>query len=178
MSVRHHALWQGTRDVLSAAARTLHNGGPARVPPRGHPCPQESLRARRPQGDHSSATHGVAMVRVLVVDDHVSYRRLMVRLLRTSGFEVIGDVGNGRDAVEMVLAKTPDVVLLDILLPDFDGFEVARRLVVSPVPPLIVFISSRQRDEFGTLADGGTIRGFLSKDEFTVERLNGLLAGE
>ncbi|OLF12611.1 response regulator transcription factor [Actinophytocola xanthii] len=114
------------------------------------------------------------MTRVLVVDDHVSYRRLLTRLLRSGGYEVVGEAGTGRAAVELVGSTTPDVVLLDVVLPDLDGFEVARRLAHSPAPPVVVFISSRQRDDFGAFPDGLAC-WFLSKDEFTMDRLNGLL---
>jgi CheY-like chemotaxis protein len=119
-------------------------------------------------------SHGVGVVRVLVVDDHVPYRRLVARLLRAEGFDVIGAVGTGREAVEQTRMAVPDVVLLDVLLPDFDGFEVARRIALLPARPVVVFISSRQRDEFGPFVDG-LVCWFISKDEFTVERLHGLL---
>ena len=120
-------------------------------------------------------SHGGQVIRVLVVDDHDSYRRLVARLLRSAGFEVVGEAGTGQDAVDKTTSTAPDVVLLDVLLPDFDGFEVARRLAASPVKPVIIFVSSRQRDDFGPFVDGLVCR-FLSKDEFTVERLTALLA--
>jgi CheY-like chemotaxis protein len=115
------------------------------------------------------------MVRVLVVDDQVAYRRLLVRLLDTNGFDVVGEAGTGEDAVRQIEATVPDVVLLDVLLPDFDGFEVARRVAAGAARPIIVFISSRQREDFGAFVDLGLVRGFISKDQLTVERLNGLL---
>jgi chemotaxis response regulator CheB len=119
--------------------------------------------------------HGVPMVRVLVVDDQVAYRHLLVRLLDTNGFDVVGEAGTGEDAVRQIEATVPDVVLLDVLLPDFDGFEVVRRVAAGVARPIIVFISSRQREDFGTFVDLGLVRGFISKDQLTVERLNGLL---
>ena len=119
-------------------------------------------------------SHGGQVIRVLVVDDHDSYRRLVARLLRAAGFDVVGEAGTGQDAVDEATSTAPDVVLLDVLLPDFDGFEVARRLAALPVRPVIVFVSSRQRDDFGPFVDGLVCR-FLSKDEFTVERLTALL---
>ena len=119
--------------------------------------------------------HGVAMVRILVVDDQVAYRRLLVRLLNTNGFDVVGEAGTGEDALRQVEATAPDAVLLDVLLPDFDGFEVARRVAAGAARPAIVFISSRQREDFGVILDLGLVRGFISKDQLTVERLNGLL---
>lgn len=71
------------------------------------------------------------MLRVLEVDDNVSYRWLMARLLRAGGFDVIGEIGTGREAVEWVRAAAPDVVLLDVVLPDLDGFDVARSRRIS-----------------------------------------------
>jgi len=115
------------------------------------------------------------MVRVLVVDDQGVYRRLLVRLLSASGFDVVGEAGTGEDAVRQVEATAPDVVLLDVLLPDFDGFEVARRVAAGATRPVIVLISSRQREDFGAILDLGLVRGFICKDQLTVERLNGLL---
>lgn len=115
------------------------------------------------------------MLRVLVVDDQVSYRRLVARLLRTGGFDVVGEAGTGREALALVAGSVPDLVLLDVLLPDFDGFEVARRLEAGPVRPAVVLVSSRQREDFRDFSDLVLVRGFLGKAEFTVEGLVALL---
>jgi CheY-like chemotaxis protein len=115
------------------------------------------------------------MVRVLVIDDHVPYRRLLTRLLRSEGYEVVGEAGTGQAAIELVRSTAPDVVLLDVVLPDFDGFEVARRLARTSARPAIVLISSRQHYELGPFVEG-LVCWFVSKDEFTMERLKGLLA--
>ncbi|ROP42522.1 response regulator [Saccharothrix texasensis] len=116
------------------------------------------------------------MVRVLLVDDQVSYRRLLARLLRTNGFDVVAEAGTGREALLLAAATAPELVVLDVLLPDFDGFEVARRLEAGPVRPAVVLVSGRQRADFGEFADLVLVRGFLGKDEFTVEALVDLLA--
>jgi CheY-like chemotaxis protein len=72
---------------------------------------------------------------VLIVDDHAPFRRMVRRLLEAGGFCVIGEAGDGASALTAAAALGPDVVLLDILLPDMDGFEVARRLAPRPPPP-------------------------------------------
>ena len=115
------------------------------------------------------------MPRVLLVDDQVSYRRLVARLLRTGGFDVVGEAGTGQEALALVAASVPDLVLLDVLLPDFDGFEVARRLEAGSARPAVVLVSSRQREDFRDFSDLVLVRGFLGKAEFTVEGLVALL---
>lgn len=66
-------------------------------------------------------------LRVLIVDDHVGFRGFARRLLAALGMDVVGEVGDGLAALAEVARVRPDLVLLDVLLPDLDGFEVARR---------------------------------------------------
>lgn len=113
--------------------------------------------------------------RVLLVDDQVSYRRLVARLLRSGGFDVVGEAGTGREALALAAACVPDLVLLDVLLPDFDGFEVARRLETGSAAPAVVLVSSRQREDLRDFSNLVLVRGFLGKAEFTVEGLVALL---
>ncbi|MER5263130.1 response regulator [Actinosynnema sp. NPDC002837] len=116
------------------------------------------------------------MVRVLLVDDQVPYRRLLARLLRAGGFDVVAEAGTGHEALLLAAATAPELVLLDVLLPDLDGFEVARRLEVDPARPAVVLVSSRHREDFGEFTGLALVRGFIGKDELTVERLTELLA--
>jgi two-component system, sensor histidine kinase and response regulator len=87
---------------------------------------------------------GPATKRVLVVDDELSIRMLCRVNLVASGIEVL-EADNGTDAVELVRRERPDLVLLDVMMPDLDGFEVARRLAADPktreIP--IVFLTAR-----------------------------------
>jgi DNA-binding NarL/FixJ family response regulator len=102
---------------------------------------------------------------VLIVDDSSAFRASARALLEADGYAVIGDAGDGRDAVAQAVRLRPDVVLLDIQLPDEDGFSVASRLARLPEPPIVVLVSGRPMATYaGRLADT-TARGFLAKDE-------------
>ena len=65
---------------------------------------------------------------ILIVDDHPSFRATARRLLEIEGFAVLGEATDGASAIVEILRLAPDVVLLDVSLPDIDGFEVAARL--------------------------------------------------
>jgi DNA-binding NarL/FixJ family response regulator len=115
--------------------------------------------------------------RVLLVDDHDWFRRLAIATLQEGDYEVVGEVANAADAVRAADALRPEVVLLDIALPDGNGFDVAERLAQMPAPPAVVLISSRQRDDYGQRVARASAVGFLSKDELSVAALSALLAG-
>jgi DNA-binding NarL/FixJ family response regulator len=106
-------------------------------------------------------------LRVLIVDDHVGFRGFARRLLGALGMEVVGEAGEGLAALVEVSRLRPDVVLLDVLLPDVDGFEVARRLAQAERPPLVVLTSSRTAEDFGERLDRAAISAFIAKDELS-----------
>jgi DNA-binding NarL/FixJ family response regulator len=81
--------------------------------------------------------------KVLIVDDHEDFRRSATALLAAEGFDVVGTVADGSAVVEAVERLRPEVVLLDIQLPDLDGFAVAERLAQTSDPPHVVLISRR-----------------------------------
>ena len=81
-------------------------------------------------------------VRVLIVDDHESFRRLAARALVASGFAVVGEAVDAASAIRQTARLRPDLVLLDVMLPDRSGLEVARELVAEPDPPRVVLTSS------------------------------------
>src|SRR5690349_523993 len=82
---------------------------------------------------------------ILIVDDHPSFRASARRLLEADGFEVVGEAQDGMSAIEAVRELKPEVVLLDVQLPDIDGFEVAARLTNGGGGPAVVLTSSRDR---------------------------------
>jgi DNA-binding NarL/FixJ family response regulator len=112
---------------------------------------------------------------VLIVDDHPSFRSSARMLLESEGYEVVGEAEDGESAVEAAGRLHPDFVLLDVQLPDIDGFEVARRLSANGAQPAIVLVSSRDLQDIGPLATSSGARGFISKADLSGEALEALL---
>jgi DNA-binding NarL/FixJ family response regulator len=104
---------------------------------------------------------------ILIVDDHAGFRRSAHRLLDAEGFDVVGESASGASAVAQVRALRPQVVLLDVLLPDMDGFAVAEMLAQEAAAPRVVLTSSREASEFGMRLRGTSAHGFLAKAELS-----------
>jgi DNA-binding NarL/FixJ family response regulator len=104
---------------------------------------------------------------VLIVDDHAPFRAVARALLQLEGFEVVGEAADGHSALDAVRRLRPSVVLLDVQLPDLDGFEVARRLVQAGDPPAIVLVSSRDRSAYRQRLAGSPARGFIAKGDLS-----------
>ena len=100
---------------------------------------------------------------ILLVDDHAGFRRSVRALLDAEGFEVIGEAGTGADALAKADSLRPQLVLLDIQLPDQDGFVVAERLAATIYAPEVILISSRDAREYGGRVEQAQARGFLTK---------------
>jgi DNA-binding NarL/FixJ family response regulator len=112
---------------------------------------------------------------VLIVDDHPSFRASARMLLEADGFSVVGEAEDGLSALEEVAALHPDVVLLDVHLPDINGFEVAARLTANGGTVAIVLTSSRDVEDLGFLAGRDGVRGFIPKSELSGAALEALL---
>ena len=112
---------------------------------------------------------------LLVVDDHAEFRTSVRALLEADGFAVVGEAGTGAEAIRAAGDLVPDVVLLDIRLPDLDGISVAESMAALPVPPDVVLVSSRDRSVYGTRLVNARARGFLAKSELSGQALRGLL---
>ena len=108
---------------------------------------------------------------VLIVDDHAAFRASARALLQAEGFDVIGEAANGAAAVEAVAALGPEIVLLDIQLPDLDGLAVAEQLAAAPDPPAVVLISSRDAAAYGPRLQATPARGFIPKSGLSGEAL-------
>ena len=118
---------------------------------------------------------GLVRPTVLIVDDHEAFREAARSLLETEGFEIIGEVAGGRDALVAAEHLRPDVVLLDIQLPDLDGFAVADELASRPSAPDVVLISSRDAETYGVRLALAPARGFLAKRDLSGAALAGLI---
>jgi DNA-binding NarL/FixJ family response regulator len=116
------------------------------------------------------------MRRVLIVDDHAGFRARARALLESDGFAVVGEAGTGAEALAACDRLHPDLVLLDVQLPDIDGFEVARRLAEVDPALAVVLTSSRDRCDYGSVVDESPARGFVPKGELSGTALNALLS--
>jgi DNA-binding NarL/FixJ family response regulator len=114
--------------------------------------------------------------RVLIVDDHASFRAAARAMLEADGFEVVGEAADGAGALVACARLEPAVVLLDIRLPDLDGFAVAERLSQRPRPPQVVLVSTRSAAGYRRRLDGAPVRGFLTKSELSGASLATMLA--
>jgi DNA-binding NarL/FixJ family response regulator len=112
---------------------------------------------------------------VLIVDDHAAFRASARALLQAEGFEVIGEATDGAEAVEAVAIMRPQIVLLDIQLPDLDGLTVAEQLAAAPDPPAVVLISSRDAAAYGPRLRDTPVRGFIAKSGLSGEALAALI---
>ena len=112
---------------------------------------------------------------VLIVDDHEAFRESAAALIEAEGFDVVGEAADGPQAVAEVERLQPEVVLLDIQLPDLDGFAVAERLAAMPEAPRVVLISSRDARAYGPRLHEAAARGFITKRELTGRALAALV---
>jgi DNA-binding NarL/FixJ family response regulator len=113
--------------------------------------------------------------RVLIVDDHASFRSCTRTLLEEEGYDVVGEAADGESAVSLALELEPELVLLDIQLPDIDGFAVAERMLADHPRLQIVLVSSRDRSSYGPLIEDSGARGFLGKGDLSRDALERLL---
>ncbi len=112
---------------------------------------------------------------VLIVDDHDSFRASVRKLLEAEGFDVVGEAGDGDSALAKSAALAPDLILLDVQLPDIDGFEVATRVTGRAGAPAVILTSSREATDFGPLVEASGARGFVPKAELCGATLRALL---
>jgi DNA-binding NarL/FixJ family response regulator len=113
---------------------------------------------------------------VLIVDDHGGFRAFARALLQSEGFEVVGEAKDGASALQAVEQLAPDLVVLDVQLPDLDGFEVAERLAAQEDPPAVVLVSTRDAAAYRRRLAGTTAQGFISKGELSGAALAAVLA--
>jgi DNA-binding NarL/FixJ family response regulator len=113
---------------------------------------------------------------VLIVDDHPSFRSTARALLESEGFDVVGEAENGVGALAAAKELRPDLVLLDVHLPDFDGFEVASRMTSrNGASPAVILTSSHDGRDYGSLLARSGARGFVPKAELSGDALIALL---
>lgn len=114
-------------------------------------------------------------VTVVIVDDHPSFRTSARTLLELEGFDVVGEAADGESAVELAKRLRPELVLLDVALPDTNGFDVAERLAGGPSK--VILTSSREQRDLGRRVRSSGALGFVPKDRLTGRALADLLEG-
>ena len=115
-------------------------------------------------------------MRVLIVDDHMLIRDALRSLLEAHGVEIVGEAGNGREAVALAHIHRPDVVLMDLMMPVLDGFEAIKRIKSKPetasIPVVAVTALSRPTDQERAIASGA--ENYLCKP-FDIEELSTMI---
>jgi DNA-binding NarL/FixJ family response regulator len=104
---------------------------------------------------------------VLVVDDDAGFRDLATRLLRNWGYQVVGEAGSAAEALRQAAALHPDAALIDVALPDGNGFELTVSLASLPGPPWVVLVSADSDPGFAAAAHRAGAVGFVCKDQLT-----------
>ena len=112
---------------------------------------------------------------VLIVDDHADFLSAARALLQAEGFEVVGEASSGLEALGVDDRLRPEVVLLDVRLPDLDGIAVAERLASLDESPAVVLVSSRDASAYGARLRAVPACGFLAKSELSGDALRQLL---
>ena len=116
------------------------------------------------------------MIRVLVVDDHVLFAEALSAMLDAEpSVEVVGLATNGADAVEQAERLEPDVVLMDISMPDLDGFEATRRILARrPATRVLIVTGSDASQDVAAAREVGAA-GYVTKDQIGAELIDAIL---
>ena len=112
---------------------------------------------------------------MLIVDDHASFRRAARMLLQADGYVVVGEAVDGASGLSEARRLHPDVVLLDVGLPDQSGLDLVGELAAEPDPPAVVLVSSRDQSDFGRLIECSGARGFIAKSRLSADTLQALI---
>ena len=114
---------------------------------------------------------------IVVVDDHDDFRTHAAEMLATGGYEVVGSCPDGRSALSAIAALRPDVVLLDVQLPDLDGFAVIEQVnrAGDGTAPIVVLTSTREAADYGGRVAQSGAAGFISKEELSARSLDALV---
>jgi DNA-binding NarL/FixJ family response regulator len=116
------------------------------------------------------------MPRILIVDDHPSFRATVRALLTADGFDVVGEAADGASALDAIAELRPDLVLLDVQLPDMDGFAVIEAIQrLNGHAPKVVLTSSHDACDFGSIVPRCGAAAFVPKAELSGAALHAVL---
>ncbi|MEW6581866.1 MAG: response regulator transcription factor [Actinomycetota bacterium] len=113
---------------------------------------------------------------VLIVDDHPGFRSCLRTLLEADGFAVVAEAGDGAEGLRMARRHAPEVVIVDVGLPDISGFDVARALAGERAGPCVVLVSSRDAVDYGGLVAESGACGFMPKSEITGDAIERMMS--
>jgi len=113
---------------------------------------------------------------VVIVDDHADFRAHVTEMLEAAGYEVVGSCGDGHSALTAISVLRPDVVLLDVQLPDIDGFAVTEQVERRSGGPVVVLTSTREAVDYGGRIVRSGAAGFISKPELSAQSLARVVA--
>jgi DNA-binding NarL/FixJ family response regulator len=113
---------------------------------------------------------------VLIVDDNARFRVRARQRLQADGYAVVAEAADGASALEAARRHRPDVVLLDVGLPDMSGLSVAERLAREPDGPAVVLTSTHDVSDFGDRLARSGARGFVAKAALSGEALSAVLS--
>jgi len=114
--------------------------------------------------------------RVLIIDDNTAFRAAARQLLERGGFVVVAEAGDGASGLREAKEHDPDLAVVDLQLPDSDGFEVAERLCELELGPSVILVSSLDGTDFGALVARSSALGFVPKAELSGSVIEALLA--
>lgn len=114
---------------------------------------------------------------VLIVDDHSGFRTHARRMLECEGYRVVGEAGDVGSAVEAARALEPELAIVDVCLPDGNGFELAARLLALEVAPAVVLTSSHDGSDLGECVGESGAHGFVPKAELSRKAIEELWDG-
>ncbi len=120
--------------------------------------------------------HAAVAPTVVIVDDHAGFRAEAAQLLESAGYEVVGSCPDGESALAAIWQLRPDVVLLDVQLPDTDGFRLIAELDAGAEGPIVVLTSSREAADYGGRVTSSGAAGFITKAELSARSLAQLVA--
>lgn len=113
---------------------------------------------------------------VVIVDDHADFRAHATEMLKAAGYDVLGSCQDGLSGLTAIAVLRPDVVLLDVQLPDIDGFAVAEQVERGSGGPVVVLTSSREAADYGARILRSSAAGFLSKTDLSAQSLAHVVA--
>jgi DNA-binding NarL/FixJ family response regulator len=121
-----------------------------------------------PSAHSRSEAQASGRVRTLLVDDHPAFLEAARRFLATLPVQVVGEAHSGREALRLLDALHPALLLLDLELPEVDGLTVLRQVKARPSPPRVVVVTLHDQEEIRAAAEDAGADGFVGKGAFTT----------